>query len=261
MNDQDIIIREVDEPTLPAKIYKYRKWNEFGKKILTDNQIYLASPRDFEDGLDCNVPERFPSPDELYGIFLDKSKELNPNFSRQQHRAFARDNAKSSPLANAQSRERTVEEWNVIFNDTFGVFSSTENNSDERMWIEYGDSHKGFCVGFDTEKLATVVGGAGKCVYVERSELPEIDFINDNNMLKFHKQVMHKINDYAFEDEYRIFKRWRYKATDEDRSIILPQNCIVEVIIGKNMSPENKKEIREICKCMHPKAIIIEASN
>ena len=34
----------------PAILYKYRCWdNELHKKILTENKLYIASPKDFED--------------------------------------------------------------------------------------------------------------------------------------------------------------------------------------------------------------------
>lgn len=56
--------------TIPKVLYKYRTWsNEYHKTILTENKVYLSSPRDFEDNLDCNVPEVFPSREELLAIF------------------------------------------------------------------------------------------------------------------------------------------------------------------------------------------------
>lgn len=47
---------------VPQVLYKYRDWdNPEHKKVLTDCTLYLASPRDFEDKKDCNVPEKYPS--------------------------------------------------------------------------------------------------------------------------------------------------------------------------------------------------------
>ena len=53
-------IRIIDNKknTHPNILYKYRNWdNELHKKVLTDNILYMASPRDFEDIHDCNFPK------------------------------------------------------------------------------------------------------------------------------------------------------------------------------------------------------------
>lgn len=62
----------------PKVIYKYRDWdNPNHQKILQENKIFLSSPRDFEDNMDCNVPEEFPKKKELYDFFFKKSKKKN----------------------------------------------------------------------------------------------------------------------------------------------------------------------------------------
>lgn len=55
---QKMEIRIIDNKknTHPNILYKYRNWdNELHKKVLTDNILYMASPRDFEDIHDCNI--------------------------------------------------------------------------------------------------------------------------------------------------------------------------------------------------------------
>ena len=86
-------IRIIDNKknTHPNILYKYRNWdNELHKKVLTDNILYMASPRDFEDIHDCNIPKKFPKKSELYDFFLKKSKTEYPNRSRSEHRQYAR---------------------------------------------------------------------------------------------------------------------------------------------------------------------------
>lgn len=53
---------------------------------------------------------------------------------------------------------------------------------------------------------------------------------------------------------------WEYTATDKDRNVKLPENCIVEVILGKDMPPHQKEEIREIVRNKHPQAKIVDNS-
>lgn len=243
--------------TIPKVLYKYRTWsNEYHKTILTENKVYLSSPRDFEDNLDCNVPEVFPSREELFSYFLSISKTKNIHYTPQQHQYFAKHWSVNSPLANPKQLEELVKEYNEKFNDVFGVLSTTANSNREEMWEKYADNHKGLCIGFDTDLLSSVVGGGVPCIYVDK--LPIVDFIRDNNDEKIIKKIVYKESKWEFEEEYRLTKMWSTKVSNDVRNIKLPQNTIVEVILGKNMTDEHKKEIKEICSTHHPKAKLIE---
>jgi hypothetical protein len=240
----------------PQKLYKYRCWNDIGKKILSDNRIYLASPRSFNDTLDCNVPQTFPPKEALYSFFYKKSKEMNPHFLCFQHAAFARKWAKESPLANPVALDSIFHEYEDKFMSQFGVFSATENPNNGKMWNEYSDSSSGICIGFDYKLLFEVVGGGGPCIYVD--QLPVIEFGIDNNTTQFYKRIIYKKKQYKYEQEYRLHKMWPHTATERDRAILLEPNTIIEVIIGKNMTPEYKAEVREMVESTHPNARIIE---
>ena len=49
---------------IPTILYKYRDWgNPYNKKLLTDNEVYFASPREFNDPLDCAIPFRYDEKD------------------------------------------------------------------------------------------------------------------------------------------------------------------------------------------------------
>lgn len=41
---------------LPKVLYKYRDWkNRFHRRITKNNEIYFASPKDFNDPFDCRI--------------------------------------------------------------------------------------------------------------------------------------------------------------------------------------------------------------
>ena len=243
----------------PKVIYKYRDWdNHNHQKILQENKIYLSSPRDFEDNLDCNVPERFPIKEELYDFFLEKSKEENPAVSRQEHRAFARYWSKHSPLANPALLKKQIEYYNNEFNDRFGVCSLTADSENPDMWKKYANDSKGICIGFDSSKLFGVIGGGGEVIYED--QLPTIDFINDDFKTKHGKNIFFKESKWSFEKEYRLHKFWEKPPALDERNILMPADCIVEIILGKNISDENKKEITELINKKYPKAPIIHST-
>jgi len=248
------------EFSFPKVLYKYRDWdNDYHKTILLENKVYLSPPRDFEDKMDCNLPEKYPLKEELYDIFFEKSKQENKIGSRQVHRAYARYWSKKSPLANPQELRKLISEYNNDFNNRRGILSVTVDCSNEDMWKKYSNNSQGICIGFDTEKLFSVVGGGGEVIYEEI--LPVIDFINDDFKTKHAKNIFFKEKDWAFEKEYRLHKFWQDNPTQEGRNIAMPKDCIVEVILGKNISEENKNEISILVKEKYPNAELIEMPN
>lgn len=231
----------------PEILYKYRDWdNKQHKKVLIDNKLYLASPGDFEDIFDCNVPEEFPDRRELFGYFINIAKKEHPNWRRQERRKFAQNWRKKSPLANPKELKQEVAEWNQKFNNQFGVLSMTVDCANDAMWQKYANDHRGVCFGFDTKLLLDCVGGGGYVQYVD--ELPTIDFLKDDFVSKHVKNVFFKESRWAFEKEYRLHKMWEYAVSVEERNIVFPEGCLKRIILGRKMSPENKQEIKEIAK-------------
>jgi hypothetical protein len=258
--ENDITTKYVDagKITYPKILYKYRDWdNLYHKGVLTENKIFLSPPREFEDKMDCNVPEKFPLKIELYELFIERSKKENPRFSRQQHRKYARDWSKKSPLANPKQLKNLVEKFNEDFNNRFGVCSVTADPYNLNMWKKYGNNSKGICIGFNSEKLFSIVGGGGEIRYVD--DLPVIDFVHDDFETKHVKNIMFKEKQWSFEKEYRLHKFWESNANLGDRNIVMPKDCIVEVILGKNISDANKKEITELIQQKHPNVAIVES--
>ncbi len=72
-----------------AILYKYRSWKkEEDRKTLTQNEFYLASPRDFNDPFDCRISPNLSLLDskEKIRTYIDKEKQqqqqgstANPN--------------------------------------------------------------------------------------------------------------------------------------------------------------------------------------
>lgn len=243
----------------PAILYKYRCWNNcLHKKVLTENKLYMASPKDFEDIYDCNIPEQFPAKDELYDFFLNKAKKENPRWTRQEKRKFARKLVKKSPLANPNTLSKLIDDFNQEFNNRFGVLSMTADCDNDEMWRKYANDYQGVCIGFDTKLLFECVGGGGEVQYVEK--LPIIDFVKDDFKQKHIKNIFYKEEKWSFEKEYRLHKMWKHNATTEERNIELPKNCIVQIILGKNMPLHLKDEIKELAKVKYPNAEITENS-
>ena len=48
----------LDNSTLPKQLFKYRPINDFTEKIFTKQELYFASPKDFNDPFECAFQRR-----------------------------------------------------------------------------------------------------------------------------------------------------------------------------------------------------------
>lgn len=235
----------LDDIELPPLIYKYRTWSdEYHKRFINEREIFMASARSFEDDLDCHNPTRFDllTSQQIYDYYFWSSKKENTNFTRQQHREFARNWAKKSPVKD----KLTVEKWKAQtleeYYDHDGILSLTENWNNEEMWRKYADDGKGFCIAYNTRKLFRHIGGGGTVDYVD--ELPIIlpePFMTFAEALR--NRVYCKLKKWSFEEEYRTKKFWPHVATIQDRQIRLPKEVFNKIILGDNISESDKDEI------------------
>lgn len=232
---------------LPKTIYKYRIWtDEYHREILSDQIVFMAPPNSFEDPIDCKLQKRWDllTDKEIYNRYLKESKENNKEFNRAQHREFARDWFKKSPMRIPDYISQKQKEHYEIFNAHFGVLSLTANSKNHEMWNHYSDNCKGFCVGFNTKRMFKHLGGGGPVIYYK--ELPIIHPDDDFDTEHF-KQVFSKEEKWSFEEEYRTHYFYEKPASKDERKIVLPTECFSELIFGANMDSKNKQEIINVC--------------
>jgi hypothetical protein len=235
----------LDDIELPSIIYKYRTWSDnFHKRFITEREVFMASARSFEDDLDCRNPTRFDllTNRQIYDYYDWSSKEENPNFTRQQHRKFARSWAKKSLIKDIKSVEKWKADTLEEYYDHDGILSLTENWNNDEMWKKYSDDGKGFCIGYNTREMFKYLGGGGPVEYVD--ELPIIlpePFMQFAEALR--NRVYHKLKKWTFEDEYRTKMFWPHVATIQDRQIQLPKEAFNKIILGNNISENDKAEL------------------
>jgi hypothetical protein len=235
---------------LPKTIYKYRDWeDDYHKRFITEREVFMASASSFEDELDCNNPTRFDllSEKQVYDYFLFDSKEKQPNYTRQQHRNFARHWAKKSPI---RDKKYVTEEmkYNVqSYYEHEGILSLTENCNNDEMWLKYANKERGFCVGYNTLEMFQYLGGGGEVEYVNK--LPEIyPFPFMQSEIAMRNRAFFKLKKWGFEEEYRTKKFWPHVATIQDRQIKLPKEAFKHIILGNKISEVNEKELTESVK-------------
>lgn len=242
---------------LPPVLYKYREFNNaFHQSIITDNSVYFAAPNTFTDNKDCHPKEVFPSVDIVRQRFWELSLREHPELNRHERERYVHEQTITSPILNPDFREQLLED---IFGDychCHGILSVTANPNNDRMWEVYSENHKGFCVGFDSSKLAMIAGGGGPVTYCDN--LPEIQIWADDQETEFIKRVFYKERKWEYEEEYRLIKVWPHTSTisDSDRNIKLPQDGIVTVICGKDMPIGHVDALRSLLSQYQPNATL-----
>jgi len=139
--------------SLPAdvKLYKYRSFNLFTLRMLTNAIVYFSDPADFNDPLDCN-PEVSVDLDiySLENILLKMSPE-------------AVDLIKQYKGCDKVNNEPMKDRYFDVLKSCIGgalrdkvrqkcIFSLAGTWDSPLMWSHYGDEHKGICIEYDVSK-------------------------------------------------------------------------------------------------------------
>lgn len=227
-----------DAIRFPKVLYKYRNWEkENNRTILTKREVYFASPSSFDDPYDCKIPIRWDllTYEDICNKYFEDSKVRNTHFhSVQDHMLFAIEMANTSPINNPEIvRQHQVKSFEE-YNKRAGVLSLTEFCQLKKMWEEYSNNHRGFCVGFNPQKmLRGMQTSGGKVIY--HSELPIIYPSPKHSFeLQMNLQVYSKLKIWEFEQEYRTHK-FNYNGLNHERKQIVPVDAYEEIILGAAM--------------------------
>lgn len=259
----EIKIGTLDDFDFPKTIYKYRNWSDdYHKRFITEREVYLASADTFEDELDCRNPTRFDllTRKEIYDYFFWSSQRENPDFTRQQHRSFARRWAKDSDVNHPKLVKNWMDQSIIDYHAHEGILSLTENWNNLDMWNSYSANGKGFCIGYNTRIMFDYLGGGGEVIYDD--ELPIImpePFMEPEVAMQY--RVFYKTKKWEFEDEYRTKKFWPNPATLSDRQIKLPKTAFKRIILGDKISISDRAEIEAGVKAHIGEIEIVERKN
>lgn len=179
----------VEELDLPDVLYKFRDYNnEFHRKALYKQELYIPCANEFNDPQDAKIPFRWREEDitdeNIFKKALELAKAENPGLTETQYHEKAFVASRNAPWRD----ENFLEEFD---NDTykricrdFGVYCLSPNVENTLMWSYYGNSHSGFAIGYNTNKLvgSKLFGMGGMVQY--RAEFPRVPmFYREMTML------------------------------------------------------------------------------
>ncbi|MES2557205.1 MAG: DUF2971 domain-containing protein [Bacteroidota bacterium] len=242
---------------IPQILYKYRDWkDDYHKRLLTENELFLASASQFNDPFDVSLPYRYRkedlTPANLFQKLYETAKEMYPDYIDEQIHEICYERQQSGVFENGQYWKENHEEFREKMHSIFGVLSLTTENDNLLMWSHYSDSHKGFCIGLDSSEIYKAIGGMfGKVIHSDR--FPEIPLFGDptNTMIEI---LTTKSTHWEYEEEYRLTKAYSAKT-----SHILPNEAFKEIILGVNISEQFADEIIQLVKTKFPNMKIYQS--
>ncbi|AWL08070.1 hypothetical protein HME7025_00187 [Aquirufa nivalisilvae] len=242
----------------PEIVYKYRPWKGVGKKPLTHFELYLASPKDFNDPFDCRIPVNF---------LLLKEEGKNQyidEYIKKHKNTFLRDGRNEIEIkkflqtrlhnSNIENFHKEFEEKSFrMYDQRIGILSLSIDWNNILMWSHYAREHSGYCIGFYEEKLRNsgLFDNGGPVSYPSEEEYPIIHPLEDikGEPETIFKNSHNKAKDWFYEKEYRLTKFFHKEIpTLNCRQIHINSDYIAEVIIGLRTPEAHKAKIIKICK-------------
>lgn len=239
-----MISRMTDEK-IPSILFKYRDWtNKFHQKLITNQEIYLPRPSEFNDPFDGNIPVRWDLM--TYEECFEKNLELINTVHKDKDQKLVREYAKKvtdektlwHPEKLSKERPEQLDKWNSII----GLFSLSKLNDNILMWSHYSLNHTGFIVGLRTESLINDYDFDYLEPIKYQEEYPIIKGTDDTT-IQFYKKFFHKSELWEYEKEWRLSKNHI-----EKRLVKLKKETIDQIIIGCGADKKRTKEIVEKAK-------------
>lgn len=239
----------------PPIIYKYRTWeNECHKRVLTENEVWLAHPHTLNDPYDLRPPYNFLADnidwDTAKRKITEAGRAIEPHLSDEELNAEVEKkmvDIKKDPKAHFQ-KNRTEYLLDKTHYDNIGVLSCCSSYQNEAMWVHYGNNHCGFAVGFNTVELARTLD----CTlgYVNYNDKPIDYYILGNNEDLLNDEIFQKSTKWSYEEELRFITVrigiYRQRANK------YPLTAVNEIILGMATSKEIEKEIITVAKERFP---------
>ena len=247
-------------------LYKYRCFDGKGYHLvsLKDSSIWFSSPKNFSDPFDTRLPWTFE--DNPEGVIKQYAEnKVNSEYKKLNHR---KRKGLVKKITDEFTQSQDLDKYRETMNEelySWGICCLTTKKNNILMWSHYSDNHKGFCIGYDQDKLFSYrqylfnINTTIDQVKIEyKIERPQMNFFSSflSNTLVDHtiNALVTKSKDWEYESEYRLI--WRQNA---NKSLEIPRDIVSEIILGCNIEPLNREKIIELVKKLYNDVVIYQA--
>lgn len=247
-------------------LYKFLPFNQFSLQIFINKQLWLGSPDflndPFEGDFIINNYKDFRNEDTFNLLIETVNKGKYKNYFNQSFRNAFEEN--EITFLNA-----IYVYLNNSIRNNFGTTSFSKKCNLIKMWSHYADSHKGFVIVFDKDKLDHFISKPEpelfdfikrergitiksirktRLVDIEYGILSAVELIKKDGIIsiKDDKNLLtKKLPTWKTEHEVRIIKQDDFLDNCQ-RLLKFDLNCISGIILGQQILPENISTIKNL---------------
>lgn len=147
------------KPKTPRRLYKYRTFNVHTLRLLSDAEVYYASPRHFNDPLDCDPTieidvDRTALEKLCFRMLADaegKERALQ-TIGELRYASTEYGDYKTDPAVERYYMRLCAREIKRSLDQEYsnlGVLSLASRWDSPLMWSHYADQHRGICIEYD----------------------------------------------------------------------------------------------------------------
>jgi hypothetical protein len=228
----------------PKYLYKYRTFNEYSESIFRNHSLRISNPIDFNDPFDGSFNIKV-SGIHNYEVMMDlairETKVKHKSASDDEIRRIAVERNLPIILENEDYYEDSaMKTFREQLGEFIGLVCLSERFDDITMWGHYSDSHKGFCLRFNTD------------LDYEFQYARQVKYQEDYTSIEI-SDLIRKAEDGKGDFEWLFIKskhweyekEWRAAYHDmEYRDRQFPPTALDGVILGCRISPENEAKMR-----------------
>ncbi len=237
-----------DNKAEPQLLYKYYKFDEdhpeYTEEIFTKNKIYLPSPKEFNDPFDSKVGLIYDATKKEWKQYLlQVYKRRRPDLTRKQRFAEV------DQIIKKGLYKEIPDNLGYSFLDQMGVFCMSAKKNDILMWSHYSTSHAGFCLEFNA--TTEFFGRSQKIIY--KQNYPAVNFFRSSQQAKTEASLLTKAIFWEYEQEWRIIEHNKGPGV-----YTFPRELLTGVILGCQITAENKEKIHKWCNKREHRPILYE---
>jgi hypothetical protein len=206
----------------PDRLYKYQSLTAYSLAALSNDTIWLAKPKTFNDPFDC-------------AISLDRAKykesvlhAVSDALTRAEPAGLKREHLMDIWPGDREAFEQYREGVRSLLQN-MGVFCLSAVPDEMLMWSHYSNHHRGFCVEYDCSEGTRLRSLVHEVRYED--EVPSLsaaDMTGPNRSESFDSLWLTKAKCWSYE------KEWRVMMNEGDKSFTAPSR-VLSVIFGARM--------------------------
>lgn len=223
-------------------LYKYGHINDHSKALISESQVWFATPQSLNDPFECRPWFTFEGTErDIVESLARILRKQNLDMDEGTARAEATDIFR-------QGRHRDPKTWEALQQDVvqmlgskIGLYCLSRIPDSILMWSHYGCEHEGYCLEFEATDHTAMFGKAQPVLYSD--SYPIVDFFKTPKEKQVDLIFLTKYTSWSYEQEWRIID-----FKDGPGLHSYPPELLKSVIFGLRMTESNKTLIREWVK-------------